>query len=200
MLRAASWWSHHFQIFALAFALALVPPLLFLGRLARPLALGGTLALVVGVGGLLASPRLAGTYAPQPLGLRAADPCELVARPGRRAPSRRECGLLDEAWPAGTRFATIQQNESGALAAWTPPEARLACRLFYQFPWFRPELLDELADCLEGGEVDVVVKAPLGYDVPRLQRRLDRVLRRDFELVRRHGDVEVWQRRGTSGQ
>ena len=195
MLRTASWWSHHFQVAGLAFALVVVPTMLLLRRLSRPLSLGGTLALVLGVGGLLLSPRLAGTYALQPLELRAADPCDLQERPGRRAPSRRECALLGETWPDGTRFATIQQNESGALAAWTGPEMRLACRLFYQFPWFRPELLDELADCLERGEVDVIFKAPLGYDVPRLQRRLDRVLRRDFELVRRHGDVEVWQRR-----
>lgn len=195
MLRTASWWSQHFQVAGLAFALALVPPMLLLGRLTRPLALVGALALVLGVGRLLLSPRLAGTYALQPLGLRAADPCELQMRLRRRTPPRRECGLLGEAWPDGTRFATIHQNESGALAAWTGPEMRLACRLFYQFPWFRPELLDELADCLERGEVDVVFKAPLGYDIPRLQRRLDRVLRRDFELVRGHGDVEVWQRR-----
>ena len=196
MLRTASWWSHHFQVAALAFALALVPPLVLLGRLARPLALGGTLAVALGLAWLFATPSLAGAYTPQPLGLRAADPCDLLARSGRGGQtSRRECSLLGETWPPGTRFATIQQNESGALAAWTGPEIRLACRVFYQFPWFRPELLDELADCLERGDVDVVLRAPFGYDVPRLQRRLDRVLRSEFELVRRHGDVEVWQRR-----
>jgi hypothetical protein len=144
---------------------------------------------------LLASPVLAGTYALQPLGLRAADPCDLLARPGRRGPSRSECGLLSETWPDGTRFATIQGNDPGTLAAWTPFGARLACRTIYQFPWLGPGLLDELAACLERGEVDVVLKAPLGYDVPRLQRRLERVLRLDFELVGRHGTVEVWQRR-----
>jgi hypothetical protein len=35
----------------------------------------------------------------------------------------------------------------------------------------------------------------MGYDVPRLERRLDAVLRRDYRMVRRHGEIEVWQRR-----
>ena len=195
MLLTASWWSHHFQIAALAGALALAPPLLLFGRLPRPASVAATVALPGVVLGLLATPSLAGSYAVQSPDLRAADPCEIVLRAQRRTPSRRECGLLGETWPAGTRFATIQQNDPGSLAAWTPPGMHLACRLFYQFPWLRPELLDELAACLERGDIDVVFRAPLRLDVPRLQARLERVMARDFALVRRHGEIEVWQRR-----
>jgi hypothetical protein len=195
MVRTASWWVHHFHAAPLAFVLALVPALLLAARLPRPLAVGAMVAVFLVIGAMLTTPTLTGKFALQTPTSRPADLCDIVMRAGRRIPSRQECAVFADAYPDGTRFATIQQNNPGSLAAWTPPTMQLACRVFYQFPWFRPELLDELADCLERGDVDVIFRGPLSYDVPRLQRRLDGLLRREFRLVHRYGEVEVWQRR-----
>jgi hypothetical protein len=103
-----------------------VPPVLLAAHLRRPFAAIATVGLFLGVGWLLATPTPAGKLAYQPLAMRPPDLCDIVMRGGRRAPSRRECDLLAESFPAGARFATIQQNNPGSLAAWTRPRCSLA--------------------------------------------------------------------------
>jgi hypothetical protein len=216
-LLVASWWAHHFAMAGLVLALALLPVLAFAGRardgaeaptiqlpgVPRPgRALGPRGALVVSLGvplvvlGLI-GPMLDSRVTPQPLGLKPYDPCTLLVStyaPARAA--RPECGLLQEQWPAGTRFATVQGNDPGTLAAWTLPSTILACRVFYQFIWLEPALLDEAARCLAEEDVDVVLRAPLGGVNRPVHDRLVAVLRASYRLARRHGEIEVWLRRG----
>lgn len=179
-------------------------PSLRLPRVLRPFrargpALGWA-ALVAGIGvpalmfGLV-GPVLAARVSVQRLGWHPLDPCTLLisvfASPNARRP---ECELLQQQWPAGTRFATLQGNNPGTLAAWTAPSMVLTCRVFYQFVWLDPALLDEAARCLEGGDADVVFRAaPAGANRRASDPFLD-VLRSSYRLARRHGAIEVWAR------
>ena len=218
-LTIASWWAHHFQMAGVALVLALLPllavlsaagegtraPTIGLPRSRWTLAMLGSIprwgALAAGVGvpmvvlGVVA-PVFASRVTVQGLGWTPLDPCTMLvsvyASPGTRRP---ECALLQEWWPAGTRFATLQANNPGTLAAWTPPSMVLACRVFYQFVWLDPRLLDEAADCIANGAVDVVFRASPSGSYRRANDPLLDSLRSSYRLTRRHGDIEVWERR-----
>jgi hypothetical protein len=62
----------------------------------------------------------------------------------------------------------------------------LTCRVFYQFVWLDPALLDETARCLADGEADVVFRAsPSGANRRAGDPFLD-VLQSSYRLARRH--------------
>ena len=96
----------------------------------------------------------------------------------------------------GARLAVVQQIAPGTLAAWTPPELRLECRVFYQFPWFPPSLLDELTTCLRGDGVDVVLRDRYVFPMPDFERQVAAILQQRYCLEGRAGSVEVWLRAG----
>ena len=204
-LSVASWWAHHFQMAGLAFTLALLPLLTFAQAAVRrgdsPTTVRPRAALVASIGvplvvlGLVGSV-LADRMAVQRLGWQPYDRCRMLVSVHASFSSRRpECDLLQQRWPEGTRFATIQVNDPGTLAAWTPPSMILACRVFYQFSWLAPSLLDEINRCLSEGDVDVIFRAA----PPGSNRRPDDpflgLLRSSYRMVHRYGDIEVWDRR-----
>ncbi|MCC6178120.1 MAG: hypothetical protein IT305_22690 [Chloroflexi bacterium] len=218
ILHVASWWAHHFQMAGLALVLALLPvlaatsaarastwrPRLVLWRgvgmpraslFVPSVALAATLGVPMLLLGLV-GPVLASHVTVQRFDLSPPDPCQvLVSVYAWRGGRHPECSLLKQRWPAGTRFATIQGNDPGGLAAWTPPTMILACRVFYQFVWLEPALLDETERCLEDGGVDVVFRSPLTGDYGAVQKPFLEILRSSYRLTHRYGDIEVWTRR-----
>jgi hypothetical protein len=195
ILQVASFWRHHFHVAAVCFAITALSTVVFLAAQRRvPRIVGGGL-LMLAVLLMFASPRLTGGFTLQKADLRPVDICDVLAGDEKRDGPRTECLILEEQWPAGSRFATVQQNPPGTLAAWTPSSIRLGCRAYFQFPWLGQALLDEFLRCLEGGEIDLVFRAPYWAAMSGFEERLGMLLERQFRLRGQFGDIEVWERR-----
>jgi len=202
LLWTVSWWSHHFQPVGLAFSLLLIPPVAFFQRvqlpgsaLLRTIARALGILVIVGAGVLVARVPLYARFSTQELLYRPVNECQLFATIAQPWMVTQECLVTQETFAPGTRISTLPENGRGTLLAWTPPDIVVACRVFYQFPWFRPELLQEALDCLKSPEVDVVLRIPYWFPFSSFEQQTHDILDERFQLSRRDGVIEVWERR-----
>jgi hypothetical protein len=200
ILHVASWYGDFFEcltplFFLLPISLALCLRSLNLrvgGRLARTDPRGRALSLlgVVCLGGVMI---LSGFV-------------ELAALTG--APEPVSLGFTSAAWidptvswcfdrysfaHESTAYASVGANEF-ATECLVPANMHLVCPLFFQFPWFGSELLDQFKSCL-ATKPEVVFVVPLLNSTPSFVKEVTAILDDHFEEIGSCPPFEIWQRK-----
>jgi hypothetical protein len=179
-------WLHYYQILcipALLTALCTLAP--NRGALSNPWLGAGALALYVAVAIFSGALRLAPSHGGEREAQRDAESYEETLRP---------C-VVEQFETMGARsFATLGSNDSVQVAFIAPPGSRLACRAFYQFPWFRGAILDGLMSCIDAERPDLVFQRQWHFPLD-IGDDVDALLRAEYRRHASCGGVTVWRRR-----
>jgi hypothetical protein len=194
ILRQAAWFNHYFAALAPgAFFTAIGLPLAW-----RRLPLPGRATVSAWASGvLLAGAAVTGFFPANGISYHAPS-CPFSRGDVPDAELARCVRAIPFASPPGRTFAMVGPNSNDSPVASLPPEFVLGCRLFFQFPWHGPRLLDELIGCLDH-DVDVVVAENLTHferpEDQRTAKTIDTIIRGKFDLVGQCGRFTVWERR-----
>ena len=196
ILREAAWFNHYFASLApgVFFAAVGLPVALRLVPVHRLAAVGQWL----GAGFLLVAAFATGFLSPGAVDFRSPT-CPFSTGTEVQNPEFADClRAVRFATGPGRTFAVKGPNSNDTPVASTPSDFVLGCRLFFQFPWHGPRLLDEFIECIDR-DVDVVIAEDLVHFVQPVDmaraRKIDSIIRGKFDLVGQCGRFTIWERK-----